>query len=163
MILVLWAILFGTRWDWAKRVALSATCNPHSLEWGGCCKVDIITTFLCFPSSSCEINAATSLISVCLMTPSAESQNLIDVSVRSANSQWCRTQSGIKRFSPVVDCLSHFMALLGVVVAVGKNSGLTNGIPVSFSNVLKNNSRSVLDQSAPLANFFDDGIGLCGI
>jgi hypothetical protein len=64
------------------------------------------------------------------MTPSAESQNLIDVSVRNANSQWCRTQSGIKRFSPVVDCLSHFMALLGVVVAVGKNRCCSGGVVV---------------------------------
>ena len=109
------------------------------------------------------MKAATSFISDCLMTPSAESLNFIDVSLRKANSQWCRTNNGMNNCSPVVDSFNHFTALLGFVVAVGRKSGLTKGMPVSFFSAVKNMSRSVLDQSAPFANNFDDGIGLCGI
>ena len=69
----------------------------------------------------------------------------------------------MNKFSPVADSFSHFTALLGFVVAVGRKSGFTEGIPVSFVNFVKKSSRSQLDQSAPHANNFEDGIGLCGI
>ena len=133
------------------------------MDWGGCWGVAIVTTFLLFPSSSWEIKAATSLISDCLMTPSAESQIIMDVSVRKANSQWCRTQSGMNMLSPVEASRSHVVARLGLVVAVGRNNGSTNVIPVSLFSVVKKDSKSRFDQSAPLANFLDDGMGLCGI
>ena len=87
----------------------------------------------------------------------------MDVSVRKANSQWCRTQSGMNMLSPVEASRSHVVARLGLVVAVGRNNGSTNVIPVSLFSVVKKDSKSRFDQSAPLANFLDDGMGLCGI
>ena len=58
---------------------------------------------------------------------------------------------------------NHLIALVGVVVAVGRNNGLTYGTSVSCSIHFKAISRSSFDQSTPDANLVLLGMGLCGM